>query len=101
MLHGFRGHNVQRGKMPVLDPKEAGDLLNVIDLTTPATLRARALIGLMVYGFAPIGAALAMRVEDAFALNRRLVNHASTRTTRLYDRRSDEITPDEVERVLI
>ena len=28
-----------------------------------------------------------------------MANHASTRTTQLYDRRSDEITLDEVERV--
>lgn len=28
-------------------------------------------------------------------------NHASTRTTQLYDRRSDDITLDEVERVLV
>jgi len=30
-----------------------------------------------------------------------MANHASTRTTQLYDRRSDEVTLDEVERVLI
>ena len=30
-----------------------------------------------------------------------MANHASTRTTQLYDRRSDEITLDEVERVEI
>ena len=30
-----------------------------------------------------------------------MANHASTRTTQLYDRRSDEIRLDEVERVLI
>ncbi len=30
-----------------------------------------------------------------------MANHASTRTTQLYDRRSDEISLDEVERVLI
>jgi integrase len=28
-------------------------------------------------------------------------NHASTRTTQLYDRRSDEVSLDEVERILI
>jgi integrase/recombinase XerC len=28
-----------------------------------------------------------------------VANHASTRTTQLYDRRSDEVTLDEVERV--
>ncbi len=31
----------------------------------------------------------------------RMAGHASTRTTQLYDRRSDEVTLDEVERVLI
>ena len=35
-------------------------------------LRDHALIGLMVYSFARVGAALAMRVEDAYTQNRRL-----------------------------
>jgi integrase len=30
-----------------------------------------------------------------------MANHASTRTTQLYDRRSDEMSLDEVERILI
>ncbi|MEJ8629547.1 integrase/recombinase [Sphingomonas sp. I4] len=30
-----------------------------------------------------------------------MANHASTRTTQLYDRRSDAVTLDEVERVTI
>jgi hypothetical protein len=30
-----------------------------------------------------------------------IVNHASTRTTQLYDRRSDEVSLDEVQRILI
>jgi hypothetical protein len=30
-----------------------------------------------------------------------MANHASTRTTQLYDRRGDKITLDEVERVVI
>ena len=30
-----------------------------------------------------------------------MANHVSTRTTQLYDRRPDEVTLDEVERVLI
>jgi integrase/recombinase XerD len=30
-----------------------------------------------------------------------IANHASTRTTQLYDRRSDEASLDEVERILI
>ncbi len=65
-------HSVKRGKTPVLDPSEARALLDSIDVTTPAGLRDRALIGLMVYSFARIGAALAMRVEDAYVQNRRL-----------------------------
>jgi hypothetical protein len=28
-------------------------------------------------------------------------NHASTRTTQLYDRRAEEVTLDEVERILV
>ena len=199
-------HSVRRGKRPVLDPPEARRLLDAIDVTTPIGLRDRALIGLMVYSFSRIGAALAMKVDDVFVQNRRLwvrlhekggkrhempchhnleeyltayldgcelredrkgplfrtisrgthrlsmsplpqvsafqmvrrraaaadiataignhtfratgitaymkngstleraatmANHASTRTTQLYDRRSDDVTLDEVERVLI
>ena len=30
-----------------------------------------------------------------------IANHASTRTTQLYDRRNDEVSLDEVERILI
>jgi site-specific recombinase XerD len=199
-------HSVRTGKTPVLAPEEARQLLDSIDVTTPIGLRDRALIGLMVYSFARIGAATAMRVEDVFWQQRRLhvrlrekggkelmlpchhnletyileyveglgigigqgeplfrtigrgtgkltttplpqanawaminrrakaagiktkignhtfratgitaylknggtlekaasiANHASTRTTQLYDRRSDEVTLDEIERVLI
>ena len=65
-------HVVKTGKTPVLDPAEARALLDSIDTSTPAGLRDRALIGLMVYSFARIGAALAMKVEDAFVQNRRL-----------------------------
>jgi site-specific recombinase XerD len=199
-------HQVKRGKTPVLDPKEARALIDAIDVTTPVGLRDRALIGLMAFSFARIGAAIGMKVEDVFVQNRRLwvrlhekggkvhempchhnleeylhayldgtgisadakgwlfrtigrgtseltssplpqanayamvrrraaaagietkignhtfratgitaylknggtlekaasmANHSSTRTTQLYDRRSDEVTLDEVERVLI
>jgi site-specific recombinase XerD len=65
-------HSVKRGKTPVLDPSEARALLNSIDVTTPVGLRDRALIGLMVYSFARIGAALAMKVEDVYVQKRRL-----------------------------
>jgi len=55
-------HVVKEGKTPVLDPAEARALLDSIDTTTPAGLRDRALIALMVYSFARVGAALGMKV---------------------------------------
>ena len=65
-------HIVRRGKTPVLDPAEARQLLDAIDTTTIIGLRDRALISLMVYSFARIGAAIGMQVEDVFTQNRRL-----------------------------
>src|SRR5271154_2812317 len=64
-------HVVISGQTPVLDPAEARALLDSIDTATHAGLRDRALIGLMVYSFARIGAALGMTVEDVFTQNRR------------------------------
>jgi len=52
-------HVVTSGQTPVLDPSEARALLDSIDVSNHAGLRDRALIGLMVYSFARIGAALA------------------------------------------
>jgi site-specific recombinase XerD len=65
-------HIVTSGQTPVLDPSEARALLDSIDTSTVVGLRDRALIGLMVYSFARIGAALGMTVEDVFTQNRRL-----------------------------
>jgi integrase len=65
-------HIVRSGKTPVLEPAEARVLLNSIDATTLVGLRDRALIAFMVYSFARVGAALAMKVEDVFVQNRRL-----------------------------
>ena len=63
---------VRQGKTPVLEPDEARALLDSIDTTTHAGLRDRALIALVVYSFARIGAALGMKIEDVFTQNRRL-----------------------------
>ena len=72
--HTVRGprHVVTSGQTPVLDPAEARTLLDSIDVATQSGLRDRALIGLMVYSFARIGAALGMAVEDIYTQNRRL-----------------------------
>jgi site-specific recombinase XerD len=65
-------HIVKGGKTPVLDPAEARTLLDSIDTSTPIGLRDRALIALMVYSFARVGAALGMKVEDVYTQSRRL-----------------------------
>ena len=128
-------YSLKRGKTPVLAPEEARAILDGIDTTSPVGLRDRALIGLMAFSFARIGAAMDMKVEDVFIQQRRLwlrlnekggkahelpchhtledylhtyietaaamANHSSTRTTQLYDRRSDQFSLDEIERVRI
>ncbi|WP_200878886.1 tyrosine-type recombinase/integrase [Caballeronia sordidicola] len=65
-------HTAKKGKTPVLDATEARQLLDSIDVSTPVGLRDRALIALMVFSFARVGAALAMRVEDVYVQQRRL-----------------------------
>jgi integrase/recombinase XerD len=71
--HAVRGpkHSQRRGKTPVLQANEARTLIDAIDATSLPGLRDRALIGLMVYTFARVGAAVSMRVEDYFVQDRR------------------------------
>jgi len=64
-------HVVKRGKTPVLTADQARQLLDAIDISTVIGLRDRALIGLMVYSFARVGAAVAMNVEDYYASGKR------------------------------
>jgi site-specific recombinase XerD len=64
-------HSARTGRTPVLEPDEARALIEAIDLAAPTGLRDRALVGLMVYTFARVGAALAMRREDVFVQGRR------------------------------
>ena len=64
-------HSVKKGKTPVLAAEEARALLDAIDVSTPMGLRDRALIGLMVYTFARVGAVLKMRLEDVYVQGRR------------------------------
>ncbi|SEK55569.1 Phage integrase family protein [Nitrosovibrio tenuis] len=64
-------HSVRKGKTPVLAADEARALLDSIDTSTLVGLRDRALIGLMVYTFARVGAALQIKVEDVYVQGRR------------------------------
>ncbi len=72
--HAVRGpsYSTKKGKTPVLAPEEARHLLASIPDDTISGKRDRALIGLMTYSFARIGAALAMEVRDVYVQNRRL-----------------------------
>lgn len=64
-------HVVKVGKTPVLAADEARALLDAMDSTTLIGLRDRALVGLMVYTFARVGAVLKMRVADVYIQGRR------------------------------
>jgi site-specific recombinase XerC len=71
--HAVRGpkHVVKKGRTPVLDREEARALLSSIDTGTLVGLRDRALIGIMIYTFARVGAVLQMNVGDYFSQGRR------------------------------
>jgi site-specific recombinase XerD len=71
--HAVRGpkYVVKKGKTPVLNTEEARTLLDAIDTGSLMGLRARALIGVMVYSFARINAVLQMKVGDYFTQGRR------------------------------
>jgi integrase len=64
-------HVVKRGKTPVLSPEEARELFTGIPTDTLIGLRDRALIGVLIYSFARVSAAVAMRVEDYFPQGKR------------------------------
>jgi len=55
-----------KGKTPILTPTEARKLIRSIPTDTLVVLRDRALIGLMIYTFARVSAAVKMDVKDAY-----------------------------------
>jgi integrase/recombinase XerD len=64
-------HVVRRGKTPVLKADQARALLDSIETDTIVGLRDRALLGIMCYTFARVGAMVAMRVEDYYQNGKR------------------------------
>ncbi len=64
-------HIVRKGKTLVLSGGDARKLLDSIDASTVVGLRDRALIGVMVFSFARIGAVLGMKVEDYYQNGKR------------------------------
>ncbi|MBM4125639.1 MAG: integrase, partial [Nitrospira sp.] len=71
--HSVRGpkHVIKRGKTTVLTGDQARALLDSIDVTSLVGLRDRALISVMTFAFARIGAVVAMRVEDYYPQGKR------------------------------
>lgn len=62
---------IKRGKTPVLTAEEARRLLSSIDTSVVIGQRDKALLGVMVYSFARVSAAIAMRVDDFYAEGKR------------------------------
>jgi site-specific recombinase XerD len=71
--HAVRGPNhwAKKGKTQVLGADEVRALLDAIETDTLIGLRDRALIAVMVYTFARVGAVLTMCVEDYFVQGQR------------------------------
>ncbi|MFO0927860.1 MAG: site-specific integrase [Gemmataceae bacterium] len=64
-------YSTKKGKTAVLTEDEARRLIESIDPGTVVGLRDRALMAVMVYSFARVGAAVAMNVEDYYPQGKR------------------------------
>jgi site-specific recombinase XerC len=64
-------YSAKKGKTPVLSGEEARRLLDSIETSHVVGLRDRALIGLMIFSFARIGAVTKMRVSDYYQNGKR------------------------------
>src|ERR1017187_5022100 len=71
--HSVRGprHLVTKGVTPVLSSEEATALLTGMDVSTVVGLRDRAIVAVMTYTFARVGAVVALAVEDYFSQKKR------------------------------
>ena len=71
--HTVRGprHSVSKGVTPVLSSEEATALLAGMDVSSVVGLRDRAIIAVMTYTFARVGAVVALNVEDYYPQKKR------------------------------
>jgi len=71
--HAVRGprYSVAKGSTPVLSSEEATALLAGMDTSSVVGLRDRALIAVMTYTFARVGAVVALKAEDYFPQKKR------------------------------
>ena len=114
---------VKRGKTPVLTAEQARELLDSIDISTvgrnpqltkaPVTrndafrmIKRRALAAGLPgstcrHTFRATGITAYLENGGTIEKAQQIAAHESLRTTKLYDRTSDEITLDEIERIAI
>jgi site-specific recombinase XerD len=99
--HSVRGpkHVVKTDKTTVLDADQARKLLDSTDTSTVVGLRDRALISVMTFAFARIGAVVAMRVEDYYPKRKALVGPPA-RKRRQTPRDADASQPGSLSRRL-
>jgi site-specific recombinase XerD len=64
-------HSAKRGKTPVLSEDEARLLISSIDASSVVGLRDRALISVLLYAFARVGAVVRMNLEDYYPQGKR------------------------------
>jgi integrase/recombinase XerD len=71
--HSVRGprHSVGKGVTPVLSSEEAAALLAGMDVSSVVGLRDRAIIAVMTYTFARVGAVIALNLEDYYSQKKR------------------------------
>jgi integrase/recombinase XerD len=62
---------LKKGKTPVLSAEQARELIDSIETNTLKGLRDRALLAVMVYTFARVGAVIGMTIEDYFQQGKR------------------------------
>jgi integrase/recombinase XerD len=63
--------SIEEGKTPVLTNDEARKLLDAIDTSHVVGLRDRAMLAVMVYSFARVGAVVKMKVADYYGAGKR------------------------------
>jgi site-specific recombinase XerD len=74
--HSVRGprHSVHKGSTPVLSSEEATALLEGMEAATVVGLRDRAILAVMTYTFARVGAVVGLKLEDYYPQKKRKVN---------------------------
>ena len=85
-------HTSRQGKTPELDPVEARQLLDSIDRRGIHTRIGN-------HTFRATGITAYLKNGGRLEVAQQMAAHESARTTGLYDRRSDEVSLDEVERI--